>query len=102
MSVAAPGHIWIDAAGVAWIDQTNIKVIEVALERLAHGSSVEDIVEQHEGLLTMGQVHAALAHYYDYSETFDAVIRMQLERADRLRAESLSSPSRKKLARSGP
>jgi uncharacterized protein (DUF433 family) len=84
------------------IDQTNIKVIEVALERLAHGSSVEDIVEQHDGLLTMGQVHAALAHYYDYSETFDAVIRMQLERADRLRAESLSSPSRKKLARSGP
>ena len=102
MNVAAPGHIWIDAAGVAWIDQTNIKVIEVALERLAHGSSVEDIVEQHDGLLTMGQVHAALAHYYDYSATFDAVIRMQLERADRLRAESLSSPSRKKLARSGP
>lgn len=59
-------------------------------------------VEQHAGLLTMGQVHAALAHYYEDSETFDAVIRMRLQRADKLRAESLSSPSRKKLAQSGP
>ena len=51
MPVVTTSHIWLDDRNVAWIDQTNIKVIEVALERLAHGSSVEEIVEQHKGLM---------------------------------------------------
>ncbi len=59
MSVVNSTHIWIDDRGVAWIDQTNLKVTEIALERLAHGSSVEEIVDQHKGLITLAQVHAA-------------------------------------------
>ena len=55
MSVIKSTHIWIDDRGMAWIDQTNLKVIEIALELLAHGSSVEEIVEQHKGLITLAQ-----------------------------------------------
>lgn len=49
MSIARCNHIWIDGRNVAWIDQTNVKVIEIALEQLAHGASVEQIVDQRGG-----------------------------------------------------
>jgi hypothetical protein len=29
-------HIWLDNRGAAWIDQTNVKVVEVVLDKLAH------------------------------------------------------------------
>lgn len=79
------------------IDQTNVKVIEIALERLAHGSSVEDIVEQHRGLISLAQVHAALAYYYDHEAELNAEIERQLASSDQLRLESLMSPRRLKL-----
>ncbi len=101
MSVVNITHIWIDERGVAWIDQTNLKVIEIALERLAHGSSVEEIVEQHKGLITLAQVHAALAHYYDFEDEFNTEIETQLMRADQMRRENLNSPGRIKLKQLG-
>ena len=91
MSVVNRTHVWIDDRGVAWVDQTNIKVIEIALERLAHGSSVEEIVEQHKGLISLSQVHASLAYYYDHEDDFNAEIDEQVRRADQLREETLSS-----------
>ena len=38
MSILASSHIRRDDDGVAWIDDTNVKVIEVVLDRLAYGS----------------------------------------------------------------
>lgn len=101
MSIVSSSHIWIDDRSIAWIDQTNVKVIEIALERLAHGSSVEEIVDQHCGHITFAQVHAALAHYYDHQAEFDAEIDRQITVADTLRAESLRSPGRNKLRAMG-
>jgi hypothetical protein len=40
-------HIILDERGVAWIDDTNMKVIEVVLDKLAHGWSPEEIHFQH-------------------------------------------------------
>lgn len=101
MSTISRSHVWLDDRNVAWIDQTNLKVIEIALERLAHGSSVEEIVDQHDGLISFAQVHAALAHYYDHQAEFDAAIDRQLSESDKLRAASLSSPGRSKLRAMG-
>lgn len=101
MSIASINHIWLDSRNVAWIDQSNIKVIEIALERMAHGSSVEEIVEQHGGLLSMAQVHAALSYYYDHEAELDAEIERQLTVSDQLRSKSLSSPGRLKLKQRG-
>lgn len=101
MSVVNSTHIWLDDRGAAWIDQTNIKVVEITLERLAHGSSVEEIVEQHKGLVSFAQVHAALAHYYDHEADFNSEIEEQLNRADQRREETLSSSGRSKLKRLG-
>ena len=41
-TIAAP-HIWIDADGRPWIDNTNVKVIEVVLDHLAYRWSPEEI-----------------------------------------------------------
>jgi uncharacterized protein (DUF433 family) len=101
MSVVSINHIWLDERNVAWIDQTNMKVIEIALERLAHGSCVEEIVEQHRGLISLAQVHAALAYYYDHEADLNAEIERQLETADRVRSASLFSPGRLKLKQMG-
>ena len=65
MSTVANTHIILDDEGVAWIDDTNVKVIEVASEKNAHGSSPEEIDDQHRGHLSLAQIHAALAAYYD-------------------------------------
>ena len=37
MPVPMTAHIRLDDRGVAWIDDTNTKVIEVALDMIAHG-----------------------------------------------------------------
>ena len=43
MSDSSTAHIGLDTRGIAWIDETNIKVIEVVLDSLAYGWSPEEI-----------------------------------------------------------
>jgi hypothetical protein len=87
----------LDDRGVAWIDDTNVKVIEIALEHIAHGSNPEEICSQHDGYLTMGQIHAALTHYFDHKTAYDTEIERQLREYDANRVGSEDSPGRKRL-----
>jgi uncharacterized protein (DUF433 family) len=91
MSTIAHPHIKLDAQGVAWIDDANVKVIEVVLDRLAYGWSPEEIHFQHPQL-SLAQIHAALAHYYDHQATLDAEIVRQEETIRRLQREAGDSP----------
>jgi hypothetical protein len=86
MSTVSASHVRLDDRGVAWIDDSNVKVVEVALEHIAHGSSPEEICEQHDGYLAMAQIHGALTHYYDHQSEYDAA-----------RAGCLDSPGRRRL-----
>jgi uncharacterized protein (DUF433 family) len=97
VSTISEPHIRFDDHNVAWIDDTNIKVIEIALERIAHGSSPEEICDQHNGSLTLAQIHAALAHYYDRQSEYDREIDRQLKEHDSLRAATIDSPGRRRL-----
>ena len=101
MSSVTKTHIILDDQGVAWIDDTNIKVLEVALEKIAHGSSPEEIHDQHRGYSSLGQIHAALSWYYDHQSEFDAEIRRQVNESDLLRNQSLDSPVRQRLRAAG-
>ena len=47
--------------------------------------------------LTLAQVHAALAYYYDHQETFDLAIARELRDWDAREAQFNDSPIRKKL-----
>ena len=89
-------HIRLDERGVAWIDDTQSKVIEVAMEHLAHGWSAEEIHRQHPHL-SLAQVHAALAFYYDHQAEFNAAIAESLARADKAALENADSPGRLRL-----
>ena len=70
MPVEAATHIWLDDRGVAWIDQANVKVVEVVLDKLAQGSSPEEMHYQYPHL-SLAQIHAALAYYYDHQSELD-------------------------------
>jgi hypothetical protein len=43
MQTVATSHIRLDEKGAAWIDDTNVKVMEVVLDKLAHPSSPEEM-----------------------------------------------------------
>lgn len=96
----AVNHIRTDAEGRAWIDDTNVKVIEVVRDWLAHGSSPEELCCQFPHL-TLAQIHAALAYYYDHQEHFDRVLAAELEDWDARAVHRQESPIRRKLRARG-
>ena len=96
MTTAASTHVRFDDRGVAWIDDTKTKVIEVVLDQIAHGWSPEEIHFQHPHL-SLGQIHAALSHYFDHKAEMDAEIQRSVARVDELRRQAGESPIRKKL-----
>jgi hypothetical protein len=64
-------HVHFDEQGRPWIDDTNVKVIEVVLDHLAHGWNAAEM---------------------------DAEIELQRERLEALRARALPSPLERRLA----
>ena len=97
MATTLTTHIHLDDRGVAWIDDRNVKVIEVVLDRIAHGLSPEEIHDEHHGHLSMAQIHAALTHYYDHQTKFDAEIERQFTEYKQGHRRSLNSPGRQRL-----
>ena len=93
-------HIWLDDRGVAWIDRTNIKVIEVVMDKLAHGSSPEEMHFQHPHL-SLAQIHAALSYYYDHQAQIDLHIEQSAQDYERLRSEAGETPLKKRLKELG-
>jgi uncharacterized protein (DUF433 family) len=91
MAMIAAPHVKRDDRGVAWVDDTNVKVIEVVLDRLAYGWSPEEIHFQQPGL-SLAQIHAALSYYYDHQTELDTEIAGQQEEVRRLREQAGESP----------
>ncbi len=100
MTTAVMTHIRIDENGVAWIDNTRVKVIEVAIDKIAHGSSPEEMHRQYPHL-SLAQIYAALAHYYDHQTEYDAEIAEQLREVDELRKQAGDSILHKRLREMG-
>jgi uncharacterized protein (DUF433 family) len=100
MTAVSTNHILLDDRGVAWIDDTNVKVIEVVLDKLAHGSTVEEMHLQYPHL-SEAQIHAALAYYHDHKAEFDAQIEREGLDVATLRAAAGESPGRAKLRAMG-
>lgn len=94
--VPVSAHIEVDPQGVAWLTDTNLKVIEVVLDKLAYGWSPEEIHFQHPGL-SLAQIYAALSYYYENKARMDAEIHRQRREVERLAAGQQQSPLHKKL-----
>lgn len=95
-AVETTSHIRLDPQGRAWIDDTNVKVVEVVKDWLAHGSSPEEMCLQFPHL-SLAQVHAALAHYCDHQAEYDRTIAEELEQWDSQATAFSDSPVRRKL-----
>ena len=90
-------HIHFDEHGIAWVDDRNVKVIEIALDMISHGATAEQIFDMHDGYLSMSQIHAALSYYFDRQAEFDAEIERQVREDDEARLQDLNSPVQAKL-----
>jgi uncharacterized protein (DUF433 family) len=93
-------HVRLDDAGIAWIEGANMKVLEVVLDRLAHGWSPEELHFQHPGL-SLAQIHAALAWYYDHQAELDAEIEKRLAGVEGQMAQAGESALRRRLRAMG-
>jgi hypothetical protein len=93
-------HVWLDDAGVAWLDRANVKVLEVVLDRIAHGWSPEETHLQHPGL-SLAQIHAALAWYYDHQAELDAEIEQRVVDVEGRMAHAGESALRRRLRAMG-
>ena len=89
-------HISRDERGVAWIANTNTKVIEVAMDQAAYGWDAEEIHAAHPHL-SLSQIHAALSYYHDHKAELDAQMQRQMENHRRLRNEAAGQLTRAEL-----
>ena len=93
-------HIVLDEKNVPIIAGTRTKVVEIVLDKIAYGWSPEEMHYQHP-YLTLGQIHSALAYYWDHQEEIDHYIEQQLKRLDNIQKKAPPSPSKARLKAQG-
>jgi uncharacterized protein (DUF433 family) len=96
VTAAFATQIELDDRGVAWIAGTKVKVAEVVLDKIAYGSSPEEIHFQHPHL-SLAQIHGALTYYYENQDEVDEQIRRGLEESDKLATHVSDAEFRRKL-----
>jgi uncharacterized protein (DUF433 family) len=89
-------HISLGSDAVPVLTGTRTKVVEVVLDHLAHGSDAEEI-RRHYPYLSLGQIHSALAYYYDHQAEVDQDIARRLRKVDELQSRLGDSPIVRKL-----
>ena len=96
-------HVVLDPRGIPFIAGTKTKVIELVVERIAYGWSPEELHFQHPHL-SLGQIHSALAYYWDHKDELDQDIARRLKGVDEVQrsAEVSRIASRLGPKRSAP
>ena len=93
-------HIMLNDAQVPMIAGTTMKVIELALDHLAYGWSPEELHFQHPHL-SLGQIHSALAYYWDHKAELDEDIERRLRIVDQLQQTKSSTSLAERLKARG-
>jgi uncharacterized protein (DUF433 family) len=93
-------HVQLDADDTPLIAGTTIKVVELVMAQMAHGWSPEELHFQHP-YLTLGQIHSALAYYWDHKAELDADIERRGRWAEQARQEAGPSSLAAKLRAQG-
>jgi uncharacterized protein (DUF433 family) len=99
-ATAAPTypHLSTNADGVPVIAGTTMKVVELVTAHLAHGWSPEELHFQFPHL-SLGQIHSALAYYWDHKDELDAEMHRRARYAEQARREAGPSAVKAKLSR---
>lgn len=77
-----------------------MKVLELVLDHLAYGWSPEELHFQHPHL-TMGQIHSALACYWDHKAEIDQDIERRLRLVDQVQQTIPATPLAERLKARG-
>jgi uncharacterized protein (DUF433 family) len=93
-------RLYSDETGQVWIEGANTKVIQIAIDKSAHGWSAEEIQAQHPHL-SLAQIHAALSYYYDHQAEMDAAIQRMAQEDQLLRAQAGPSRAEERLRHHG-
>lgn len=90
-------HITLDAKQVPMITNTTMKVVELVLAQIAYGWSPEELHFQFPHL-SLGQIHSALAYYWDHQKDLDRDIERRLKSAGELQRQAATSPLAARLS----
>lgn len=77
-------HIDHDENGIPFIAGSTMKVVELVMAQRAYGWSPEEIYFQHPEL-SLGEIHSALAYYWDHRADLDQDIEHRSRRVDEIR-----------------
>ncbi len=80
-------HIELNDEEIPIISDANMKVVELVLSKISYGWSPEELHFQHP-CLTMGQIHSALAYYWDHQEKMEEDIERRLQKIQKMRSEA--------------
>lgn len=83
-------HIVLDPRDVPVVDGTTMKVIELVTAQVAFGWSPEELHFQFP-FLSLGQIHSALAYYWDHRNELDADMARRAEAVDRQQRQAPSA-----------
>jgi uncharacterized protein (DUF433 family) len=91
MSLASPTplsypHVELDSRGIPILSGTSLKVVELVMAQQAYGWSPAELHFQHPDL-SLGQIHSALAYYWDHREELDADIEQRSRFVEQMRRE---------------
>lgn len=75
--------------GRPYIAQTGIRVMDIAAAMLFHDQTPAEIADAYE--LSLAQVHAALAYYYEHRTEIDQDLREQIARGRELKEKHVGS-----------
>jgi uncharacterized protein (DUF433 family) len=93
-------HIVLNDRTIPVIENTTLKVIELVMAKQAYGWTPEEIQINHRDL-SMSQIHAALAYYWDNKPELDAAIVADYQYADTMRQARGDSPFVSRLKAEG-
>jgi uncharacterized protein (DUF433 family) len=96
MATVGYPHISLDSANVPVLTGTRMKVVEIVLDHLAHGTDAAEIQRQFP-VLTLGQIYSALAYYYDHQEDLDQDIAQRLRKVGEIQSRLGNSSLASKL-----
>ncbi len=100
MAVASIEHIDVDDNGIARIVGKRTKVIQIVMDKMANDWNPEQIQAQYSHL-SLAEIHAAFAYYYDHQAELDLQIERDVNEAQARSASAGESDIVQKLRDSG-
>lgn len=89
-------HIVLTQDGVPSIAGTTMKVIELVTAQIAYGWSAEELHFQFP-YLSLGEIHSALAYYWDHQEELDRDVTRRLAIVEQVQRQAPTPPLRERL-----